>query len=75
MPCHEEIWEASAPAACLRYLRDLPPQMDVATGICKLRSLGDEDQRMLEVSEFGMFILMLGKWIEFIVQGKEQARS
>lgn len=72
IPCHEKPWEAGTPSTCLHYLRDLPPQMDVATGMNKLRSMGEEEPPMLKVSDFGMFILMMGKRNVVTYQSQEQ---
>ena len=62
-PCYEKCWEAETAAECLQHLRTLPPQLDFATAIRKLRSFAGEQSFCMEMSGFGMITVLLGAYL------------
>lgn len=62
MPCFDVCWEADSKEECLRQLQLSPLQMRVSSALKYLSYDGAETESpVLEVSSFGMFILILSK--------------
>ena len=60
-PCYDACWEAGSKEECLTQLQSLPKQMPVSTALKLLGSEHSESIPTLEVSAYGMFILILSE--------------
>jgi hypothetical protein len=61
LPCYESAWEAGTAAECLQRLQSHPGQLSISTALRMLQEEDAQNVPLLEVSGYGMFVLIHGE--------------
>jgi hypothetical protein len=69
IPCYDACWEANTKEECLEYLKSLPKQTLVSTALRQLAADDADSVAALESSSFGMFVLILSRFLKLFFLG------
>ena len=60
-PCYQNCWVAPTATECVKYLQMMPPQIQVATALKKIRSARLQETYLFDSSDCGMLEIIMSK--------------